>query len=124
MIEDLGGEVSPRRRDLMRLVSIALVGAALVGWAVASSPLFQGPFAEPKPTSSPAARYTPAATQRIEPAAFFSTARGCVATGATTGTTAFVSGRSVVYERPIIVGPWSCVAPSDPQLRPPVHFLR
>ena len=50
MIEDLdGAEGGPSRRAHTRIVSVALVVATLVGWAAASSPILQGPFATPDP---------------------------------------------------------------------------
>ena len=102
----------------MRAASIALIGAALIGWAVASSPLLEGPFAEPKPSAAPAARYTAAPTERIDPAGVFTTIR-CAQPGSMMGTTVFVNGHSVAFERPITLSPWSCGAPiADTPMRP------
>jgi len=60
MIEDLdGAEGGPSRRAHTRIVSVALVVATLVGWAAASSPILQGPFATPDPNPLAVAVLTP-----------------------------------------------------------------
>ena len=119
VIEDLDGSPTPpNRRAHVRIVSAVLVLAALVGWAAASEPSFQGPFATPRPSMAPIARFTPAPTDRIERAAFFSQQRGCIQPGAMWGTTVFVNGRSVNFEVRITVGAWSCALPSEIPVRP------
>ena len=118
MIEDLDGSREPSRRAHVRVVSAALVVAALVGWAAASEPSFQGPFATPRPSIAPMARFTSAPTDRIDPAAFFTQQRGCIQPGAMMGTTVFVNGRAVTFDRPITGSPWSCGASTDTPMRP------
>lgn len=54
MIEDFDGpDPAPNRRVHMRVVSVALALAAVVGYAAASSTAFQRPFAEAKATPRP-----------------------------------------------------------------------
>jgi hypothetical protein len=58
VIEDLdGGDIGPSRAPIVRAVSVVLMLATAIGWAVLQSPALRGPYATPDPraiSSTPA----------------------------------------------------------------------
>jgi hypothetical protein len=102
LIEDLDG-VSPRsRHGHVRIVSALLVVAAFAGWAAASDPALQGPFATPRPSLLvKTARFTPEPFTFIEPASAHASSAGCIVPGSVSTVTVLVGERPVTYTRPV-----------------------
>jgi len=108
VIEDLDAAGPTARRGRgMRVVSVMLVAAAAAGYAVAASPLFHGPFAEPRP-SVMVTVFTPAPFASVEPASAHASIPGCIVPGALTNATVFVNGRTV--QVPILPRPTSAIS--------------
>jgi hypothetical protein len=97
-----GGDGAPSHRTSMLVVSIVLVGAAVLGYAAVSSPALRGPFATPYPTAVViAARYTPAPFVSIQPASIGAPGGlGCVGPGSVSTSQVFVGGQLVTVTRP------------------------
>jgi hypothetical protein len=106
VIEDLdGGDPGPGRAPVVRAISVALVFAALVGYAALSSPALRGPYATPDPLTALAApaRYIRAPTDTIDNAAKVFPAR-CIVPGEVFVTTIFLNGQSVyIGGQPVFV---------------------
>jgi hypothetical protein len=97
-----GGDAAPSRRTSMLIVSVVLVGAAVLGYAAVSSPALRGPYATPYPTAVVVpARYTPAPFVSIQPGSVSAPGGpGCVGPGSVSTTQVFVGGQLVTVTRP------------------------
>jgi hypothetical protein len=97
-----GGDAAPSRRTSMLIVSVVLVGAAVLGYAAVSSPALRGPYATPYPTAVVVpVRFTPAPFVSIQPASVGAPGGlGCVVPGSVSTTQVFVGGQLVTVTRP------------------------
>lgn len=125
MIEDFDGpDAAPSRRVHMRVVSVTLAAAALVGYAVASSTAFQAPFAEPRSSPAPSVRSVPLPPQiqiiDIDAASMPGVGRVICWSPAAHGELVFVGGGTMTVTTPLRSASPTCAPRVTPDTsRPP-----
>ena len=104
VIEDLDeGAGASRGPMLVRVISVALVVVAVIGWAALQLPALRGPYATPDPSGGVnfKARFTPAPFASVEPAAVAAPGGlGCVVPGSVSISYVFVGGQLVTVTKP------------------------
>ena len=107
MIEDIDGlDTGPSRAPLVRAVSVVLVFAAIVGWAVVQSPELRGPYAtaDPRPNVAIEPISVGPAAISVRPG-LVSTIPACFAMQQVRTGYGFVAGHSVTLVRVVTTPP-------------------
>ena len=132
MIEDLeGGDIGPSRAPFIRAISVALVVAAVVGWAALQQPALRGPYATPDPAGGVTftERASPSPTpklyvlQFLQPGAATATFSCFVGQSQQSRTGyGFAGGHSVTLIRELDVNLWAATSACQPETTPMWRF--